>query len=957
MAKLMRVPLAICAISLHLFEFIYAVEYDFIDSMSSLYTNAVVAFQMNMDDIGIASLTCPHQVNGTEYVWHPQSTSDHDVSLKTYVIEDGKFHSVLFSKVVVTEVPRSYAWKVSNDSQTELHIDLMDEYIHAITEERVVFICGPRDLVLSDALQGQLARLNGFRLIEEIPWTPVTSLVQEMSNIGKGLGVFFLNRRNTSLPLQGCGSRPSSLFASDNVTVDSETGTRSCVVDPVSESPIGFICEGRTEPDDCMRHLLDKMNRVVSAPTPHSYKHVYNRGKWVVARYFNGLALPRFNGECRCIDPLTGHVKARMEIRWKTEYVCDIASMIARNRLKPISGPWCSVMLHPGATFTIKLPKQTVKSAAADSEFEEDGDVDYDPSTVPLSQLPSTHEYETEFKPDMSLVVRQRQTIYDIDHYDEILIHEAFTGGAIEVDVSQVEGGEVTLKYRMDRPLALRKGYNSFLYHWTVISRNEYVLEKIRAVVNVSFAPTYRYNIIGCDRWRSGMFDPANDIGSLTIRYMRNGMPLTSEWLLDVRSGEEQAGIQCGDNEELLPNNCESTGYDLSSNQIAPFPTAVRNVTLYPVRGFQVFDMSFQNVPVSHACSCVDEHGYETSRLILKSNRREEYEYTVRREDANQRLLPYLLLPLNEVAYLHDHHASLRSIVLHNTPQRPIKLHWGTEFSMRCVLDDALYNGDDNAITLPNWLPYYVQFNHYTVETTAEGTMLVPKRKEDRIAGTKGGIEIIMLEDNNQYSYFTIKSNSGAILVSRDPDNSEYVPMIFVCGKELSESDFDQIDDVEYAADIPLTLTPLEEYTWNVVQIDVEMTDPYMQGCGITESRDTLFKPETPKLYDADRQQIGCKIDIQTAKEAAFYCPAPYVLDPPNCFDQVLVEGEVKNLSDISQSLVASHSNHFVTVRLYSSVVGPYEILRQTPPLECRCVTIKGIVLSTIQIENYYAKV
>ncbi|CDR96140.1 hypothetical protein BBBOND_0300450 [Babesia bigemina] len=82
----------------------------------------------------------------------------------------------------------------------------------------------------------------------------------------------------------------------------------------------------------------------------------------------------------------------------------------------------------------------------------------------------------------------------------------------------------------------------------------------------------------------------------------------------------------------------------------------------------------------------------------------------------------------------------------------------------------------------------------------------------------------------------------------------------------------------------------------------------------------------------------------------------PYVLEPPNCFDQVYVEDEVKNLSDISQSLVASHSNHFVTVRLYSSLAGPYETLRQTPPLECRCVTIKGIVLSTIQIENYYSK-
>ncbi|CDR97585.1 hypothetical protein BBBOND_0400770 [Babesia bigemina] len=128
-----------------------------------------------------------------------------------------------------------------------------------------------------------------------------------------------------------------------------------------------------------------------------------------------------------------------------------------------------------------------------------------------------------------------------------------------------------------------------------------------------------------------------------------------------------------------------------------------------------------------------------------------------------------------------------------------------------------------------------------------------------------------------------------------------------------------------------------------------------MQGCGVTYESDELFKPETPKIYDADGQEMGCKIDIQTAKEAAFYCPAPYVLDPPNCFDQVSVNGELKDLSEISKSLVPSRTNHFVTLKLNGNRVGPGEKLRQSPPLECRCVTVKGIVLSTIQIENYYS--
>ncbi|GBE60620.1 hypothetical protein, conserved [Babesia ovata] len=95
------------------------------------------------------------------------------------------------------------------------------------------------------------------------------------------------------------------------------------------------------------------------------------------------------------------------------------------------------------------------------------------------------------------------------------------------------------------------------------------------------------------------------------------------------------------------------------------------------------------------------------------------------------------------------------------------------------------------------------------------------------------------------------------------------------------------------------------------VEVNVERTDLNMQGSGITYPPDELFKPETPPLYDGDGQpQFGCKIDLQAAREAAFYCPAPYVLDPPNCLSQMSVDGEVKNIAELSKSLVSSRSNH-----------------------------------------------
>ncbi|GBE59051.1 hypothetical protein, conserved [Babesia ovata] len=186
--------------------------------------------------------------------------------------------------------------------------------------------------------------------------------------------------------------------------------------------------------------------------------------------------------------------------------------------------------------------------------------------------------------------------------------------------------------------------------------------------------------------------------------------------------------------------------------------------------------------------------------------------------------------------------------------------------------------------------------------------------------------------------------------------------MTFVCDKTPELSDFTLITGDGSPPDVsaPFTLNSITSstpYTWNVVEVNVDTTGPYMQGCGVTYTSDEFFKPDTPKLYDTNGQpQFGCKIDLQAAMEAAFYCPAPYVLDPPNCFSQVYVDGEVKNMSDLSKSLVASRSNHFVILSFDSSLVGVGETLRQAPPLECRCVTVKGVVLSTIQIEKYYSK-
>ncbi|GBE60488.1 hypothetical protein, conserved [Babesia ovata] len=919
---------------------------------------------MNIGYSSFATMVCPRRINDTDYIWHPHPTEDDQTQIETYVSEDWKLRSVPLSDVIVTEVPLSFVWTESNESFSILNLNLRDYEIYVINQHRMIFICGPKDLVLSDTLQRHLERINGIGRMKPLPWVSEPSLTEEIKKIGKGLGVVFLYGGHMYLPLQGCGSRPSPLFAADNeVYVDPVTGTRSCVADPMSKSRIGFICDGIIEPIDCMASLLDKNGGVVTPPRPYPYWSFNNNRPWVVANYFDKLPLTPLNGECKCIDPETGQVKARIEIRSKTEYVCDIASKIFRNRVRPIIGHWCSVVLHPGSTLTIRVPAKIVNSTATDGGF--DDDINKDSPTVTLSQLPSIYEYETEFMPKDLTTLWQLIAPYGADIYDEAMYHHVVAGDALELDLFKMSQGEVKLKYHKDKPLALRSGYNSFFYHWTLVSRNENVPDKIRATINVSFAFNHEYTKVGCDRGQRHVFDQHLSENYCTNKLMSNDIGSIYECVFNLWRAEWKTGIYCSPDEELLPNNCESTAYDLSSDRIVPLPMYVRNATSYPIRGFQVFDFEFRrDIPISYACFCVDQRGYEKSRLILESYDKLSRNYVVRRKTRFRRLLPYVTLPWRKVGLLLEGLTSARVIVLRNTSKKTFRLHVGTKLLLRCGTAAELRNVGRHENITTTWLPKMPNEFHYAVTHTSHGRELVRRSHKEAVATTPGGLEVKYQEIERGPGYQTVEitSHRDAVLIYKGPVHTRHVPMRFVCGKVPETSELSIVTANAPSSDAsaqPISnITEMsEEYTWTIVKVKVETTDPYMQGCGVTYESTDLFKPETPQLYDGDGQpQFGCKIDLQAANEAAFYCPAPYVLDPPICFSQVYVDGEVRSMSDLSESLVVSRSNHFVILSFDSSFVGVGETLRQTPPLECRCVTVKGVVLSTIQIENYYSK-
>ncbi|CDR94214.1 hypothetical protein BBBOND_0105230 [Babesia bigemina] len=66
------------------------------------------------------------------------------------------------------------------------------------------------------------------------------------------------------------------------------------------------------------------------------------------------------------------------------------------------------------------------------------------------------------------------------------------------------------------------------------------------------------------------------------------------------------------------------------------------------------------------------------------------------------------------------------------------------------------------------------------------------------------------------------------------------------------------------------TVTTTKQYTGHVVEVHVETTDPCLQGCGVTYASTELFKPETTSVCDAYGREIGCKIGLHAAGNAAF---------------------------------------------------------------------------------------
>ncbi|CTQ40697.1 BMN1-12 [Babesia microti strain RI] len=99
------------------------------------------------------------------------------------------------------------------------------------------------------------------------------------------------------------------------------------------------------------------------------------------------------------------------------------------------------------------------------------------------------------------------------------------------------------------------------------------------------------------------------------------------------------------------------------------------------------------------------------------------------------------------------------------------------------------------------------------------------------------------------------------------------------------------------------------------IYLNIIATDPYTYGCSVNYLNDSgIFRRDKYVVMDNVDGVVGCKVDARRAEVVGFFCPKPARYDPPNCFEQVYLMKDMRNLPQSNLD-----DNKLVSERLLSS--------------------------------------
>lgn len=856
---------------------------------------------------------------------------------------------------------------------------------------------------LQDAIHSYQEIKNGMSVIDA-----EKGLSEEYANVIAG--VVEIKLQGFPSVNQGCGDVDLGIFQ-DMTVMDPTATVPTCIVDIMEEQRVGFYCKsGKVYPSDCFKSFLTVDQTVTDRMTFDGPVVTNKIGYLYTARFYAEKVYKPFEGYCSCIsrNKETNEMveSARIIIRNKMEYNFDLSDMIKKYLLKGKTSSLYHLTLHKGRTLTVKYPLSGdfIRLDGSNEPVSRDG-ISFADSIGKLANV--------EINPrDVS---RSVNVIIDEVAVPQLLeITEAVVGDALEVDSSKMKEGELKIRYLNGRPLGLKSGRHLY-YSWKMTRLGEYGYVDILAQVMITVVPNFDIHQLGCSPRYANIFH--GSIGTDVFRRRIWSQKFIDVNHCDAFGTDGHGfGFYCPPGHTAFPDGCQHLLYNANRSKVITDPEKSISVH-DPDSGITYITLREKTEKgPSVSCSCVNPEGLEVARLDVHSTPKQMIYMSGSNHKRIAGILFSSFVDMSTMSTPDEETVQeIETIQVNGYGiEKEVTMTIGSRLKLVCqnkmpvtvVTDESLlkqqgYNAGEERVSeatggsmesqatslagddlrsQARWFPLNFSTFTYKHEKTVNYDMLVAKPYGDVTSDVNLGVNIY--PDRNgkttDPSVLNIEVLENSIIMSKKPF-AKFVPLIFVCGNTAPVTDANSSEPVnEHASALRngnavanLTEASTSAYdstrdshvdgtqkvlqVKDIVKVMLPVTDPYVFGCGITKHHDRIFNDNVLPLADKNGKTIGCIVNLNVDRNdrASFYCPPPYVTDPPDCGlfvpdDQImekLRKSKVFVYVRKSRNLYIFAKGH-ITMEDWSDRGTSVHLF----PHECRCLTNTGKVISAIRI-------
>ncbi|GBE62346.1 hypothetical protein, conserved [Babesia ovata] len=397
------------------------------------------------------------------------------------------------------------------------------------------------------------------------------------------LGIVRVTLSSVRRAYTGCGSSSVPFIMDASGGVSSE---RSCIVDVMETPDVGFYCKGRIEPANCPLSLYyGYTDRIATLPFKVEVSSEEREGGTVLIMRYDRLSISStFSGYCRCVDVSTKQATAKIEIRSRKNYVCDLGQKLAQHVSRPIVGDWCDVMLYPGSSLEILFPVYPVELLRPVSVALLGG---WDISGRISTFIPERPDAEA-----LTRTVEDNRLVYSTVRLGSVVDTEL-----VKVDSVLQSDGVVSIQHKVSQSEAGAAGRDPVSLYFRCLHRGARPERNVISTIKVTLSYGPRHEIV-----------PVYAQPDASQRPVR-----VSQYFADV---SDIARIHCEAGEQLVPQDCNKLAFNANRTAVVPFPTGLKAYWHHDDGGIR--DLKAEDsltAPFSLHCSCVNAAGLEISRL------------------------------------------------------------------------------------------------------------------------------------------------------------------------------------------------------------------------------------------------------------------------------------------------------------------------------------------------------